>query len=148
MYTGLTHAHSGLRWLVLLFLLLAIISAYRAWKGGGSLSKMPLFALIVTHIQMLIGFVLYFIGISNESNLKISFMDGFMKNAITRFYTIEHLILMLIAIVLITVGYSKAKRKATEEAKGKTTFTFYLIALILILLAIPWPFRGLGAGWF
>ena len=142
MYTGLTHAHSGLRWLVLLFLLLAIISAYRAWKGGGSLSKMPLFALIATHTQLLIGLVLYFIS------PYVSFGEGFMKQAVTRFYSVEHIVLMLIAIVLITVGYSKAKRKATEEAKGKTTFTFYLIALILILLAIPWPFRGLGAGWF
>lgn len=142
MYTGLTHAHSGLRWLVLLFLLLAIISAYRAWKGGGSLSKMPLFALIVTHIQMLIGFVLYFIS------PYVSFGEGFMKQAVTRFYSVEHITLMLIAIVLITVGHSKAKRKATDEAKGKTIFTFYLIALILIFLAIPWPFRGLGAGWF
>ena len=142
MYTGLTHAHSGLRWLVLLFLLLAIISAYRAWKGGGSLSKMPLFALIATHTQLLTGLVLYFIS------PYVSFEEGFMKQAVTRFYSVEHITLMLIAIVLITVGYSKAKRKATDEAKGKTTFTFYLIALILILLAIPWPFRGLGTGWF
>lgn len=142
MYTGLTHAHSGLRWVVLLLLILAIAGAYRSWNKGTPMSKVPLFALIVTHIQLVIGLVLYFIS------PLVSFEEGFMKSDITRFYTVEHISIMLIAIVLITVGYSKAKRKTSTEAKGKTTFTFYLIGLILILVSIPWPFRGLGAGWF
>jgi uncharacterized membrane protein len=142
MYTGLTHAHSGLRWLVLLFLVLAIFNAYGAWKKDGNLSKMSLFALITTHIQLIIGLVLYFIS------PYVTFEEGFMKDAIYRFYTVEHISLMLLAIFTITVGYSRAKRKTETSAKGRTTFLYYLIGLVLILLAIPWPFRGLGAGWF
>jgi membrane protein DedA with SNARE-associated domain len=142
MYTGLTHAHSGLRWIVLLFLVLALITAYRSWKGQKAPSKMPLFALIATHTQLLIGLVLYFIS------PLVSFGEGFMKNDITRFYSVEHISVMLIAIILITIGYSKGKRQPSNEAKGKTIFTYYLIGLILILVSIPWPFRGLGAGWF
>lgn len=142
MYTGLTHAHSGLRWLVLLFLVLAIINAYGAWKQDSKLSKMALFALITTHIQLIIGLVLYFIS------PYVSFEEGFMKDAVSRFYSVEHISLMLFAIISITVGYSRAKRKTDNAAKGRTTFMYYLIGLILILLAIPWPFRGLGAGWF
>jgi hypothetical protein len=46
------------------------------------------------------------------------------------------------------MGYSKAKKKAEDSQKFKTTFWYYLIGLVLILVSIPWPFRGLGAGWF
>ena len=142
MYTGLSHAHSGLRWVVLVLLILAIFNAYNAWKNDGKLSKMPLFALIATHIQLILGLVLYFIS------PYVSFEDGFMKETITRFYTVEHISLMLFAIITITVGYSRGKRKPSDETKGRTVFMYYLIGLALILIAIPWPFRNLGAGWF
>ncbi|MCI5084142.1 MAG: cytochrome B [Saprospiraceae bacterium] len=145
MYEILKHAHSGLRWLVLAFLVWAIINAFSKRRSGADYTakdKRPaLFGLITTHLQLVLGLILYFIS------PLVSFEEGFMKNTITRFYTIEHLSLMLLAIILITVGYSRAKRKSEDKAKFGSIFTFYLIGLILILLAIPWPFRGLGGGW-
>lgn len=145
MYNMLKHAHSGLRWVLLAALLYAIIKGFQAWKGKGSYSKpASLVGLIFTHVQLVLGLLLYFV----YSPL-VSFGEGFMKNAVTRFYSVEHLTIMLLAIVLITVGYSKAKRKADDAAAGKAVFVFYLIGLLLILLGIPWPFRsGLGGGWF
>ncbi|MCB9299329.1 MAG: cytochrome B [Lewinellaceae bacterium] len=143
MYEGLKHAHSGLRWVVLILLILAITGAYRSWKGGAAGSKMPLYAMISVHVQLLLGLGLYFIS------PYVKFTEGFMKDPVLRFYSVEHLSLMLLAILTITIGYSRAKRKPTDAARGRTTFMYYAIALVLILLAIPWPFRqGLGAGWF
>ncbi len=142
MYEGLKHAHSGLRWVVLVLLILAVAGAYRSWKGGAAGGKMPLYAMIATHVQLLLGLWLYFIS------SYVKFTEGFMKDPLLRFYSVEHLTLMLLAILTITIGYSRAKRKPTEEGRGRTTFLYYLIGLLLILLAIPWPFRGLGAGWF
>lgn len=142
MYEGLKHAHSGLRWVVLVLLILAVAGAYRSWKGGAAGSKMPLYAMIATHVQLLLGLWLYFIS------PYVKFTEGFMKDPLLRFYSVEHLTLMLLAILTITIGYSRAKRKPTEDGRGRTTFLYYLIGLLLILLAIPWPFRGLGAGWF
>jgi hypothetical protein len=144
MYTGLVHAHSGLRWLVLIFLVLALIYALqqRQGKTGGPLAKMPLLGLIFTHLQLLIGLALYFIS------PKVQFTADMMSKTAIRFYTVEHISLMLIAIILITLGYSRAKRKPDVKAKGKTTLLFYGIGLLLILISIPWPFRNLGAGWF
>jgi uncharacterized membrane protein YozB (DUF420 family) len=146
MYNGLVHAHSGLRWVVLVLLIYAIINAFGK-KGNGSEwtnkdKKITLFAMIFTHIQLLIGLVLYFIS------PLVSFSEGFMKNPVYRFYSVEHISLMLVAIALITVGYSKTKRAAESAKKFKAVSTFYLIGLILILVSIPWPFRELGAGWF
>lgn len=144
MYNMLLHAHSGLRWLVLVFLILAIVTAWGKWSKqtaypGG---KLPLLGLIFTHIQLLLGLALYFIS------PKVQFASGVMKDTTLRFYTVEHIALMLIAIVLITMGYSKAKRQAPEPLGHRTVVRYYAIGLALILLSIPWPFRGLGAGWF
>ena len=146
MYNGLVHAHSGLRWVVLLLLILAIFNAFSK-KGNGSAwtdkdKKVTLFAMIFTHVQLLIGLALYFMS------PLVQFSEGFMKNPIYRFYSVEHITTMLLAIVLITIGYSKSKRAQEAAKKFKTVSTFYLIGLILILAGIPWPFRELGAGWF
>ncbi|MFT6827010.1 MAG: hypothetical protein ACI9Z3_000110 [Roseivirga sp.] len=145
MYNGLSHAHSGLRWVVLILLLVAIFNAFSKKKSGtwtAGDKKLALFALIFTHIQLLIGFVLYFIS------PKVSFTEGFMKDDVLRFYAVEHVSLMLVAIALITVGYSKSKKAATDAKKFGAISTFYLIGLILILASIPWPFRNLGGAWF
>lgn len=146
MYSMLTHAHSGLRWLVLLFLILAIANAANKMNKpqpsfGANDKRLGLFSLIFTHIQLILGLILYFMS------PKVQFSAETMGNSVLRFYTVEHISLMLIAIVFITIGYSKAKRQ--EGAKQfKTTFKYYLIGLLLILVSIPWPFRNLGAGWF
>lgn len=139
MYTGLTHAHSGWRWIVLILLLTAI---FQAFFQSGKKTKLPLFAMVATHIQLVLGIILYFIS------PKVLFAAETMKVPLNRFYTVEHNTLMLLAIVLITLGYGKWKRADTVENSAKKVATYYLIGLILILAGIPWPFRNLGAGWF
>ena len=138
----LKHAHSGLRWVVLALLIAAIVKAFAGKKEGKAMKsedkKIPLFALIATHTQILLGLVLYFIS------PYVVFAADTMKDSMKRFYTMEHILLMVIAVILITIGYSKAKK----SSNWKPVFTYYLIGLILILISIPWPFRGLGAGWF
>lgn len=144
MYNGLLHAHSGLRYVVLLLLIVAIFNAFSKKKASAWTpkdKKISLFAMIFTHIQLLIGLVLYFIS------PKVSFEEGFMQNDVLRFYAVEHVTLMLVALTLITIGYSKAKKANSDPKKFGAIATFYLIGLLLILYAIPWPFRGLGAGW-
>ncbi len=145
MYNGLLYAHSGLRWVVLVLLLAAIFNAFSKKKNGtwtDKDKKITLFAMIFTHIQLLIGLVLYFIS------PKVSFTEGFMKETVLRFYAVEHLVTMILAIALITIGYSKSKRATVDTKKFSLVATFYLIGLILILAGIPWPFRIPGAGWF
>ena len=144
MYNGLLHAHSGLRWLVLFFLILAVVTGWLRWSKQTAYpdGKMPLLGLIFTHIQFLLGLVLYFIS------PKVQFAGEVMKDDVYRFYTVEHFVGMVIAVILITVGYSKAKRQAPESLGHRTVVRYYAFGLALILLSIPWPFRDLGAGWF
>ncbi|MEN9639763.1 MAG: hypothetical protein RLZZ262_1632 [Bacteroidota bacterium] len=149
MHTGLLHAHSALRWLGLIFLVAAIIDSgvrmKRPMKEGGP--KFALFALIVMHSQLVLGLLLYFVS-PTVSAFRAA--GDVMKNAVARFYVVEHLAMMILAIVILTIGYSKGKRAADEATKHRRIFYGYLIALILILISIPWPFRevGAGRGWF
>lgn len=140
-YNILLHAHSGLRWLVLLALLMAIVQSFsrRGITGSISETKSVLVTFILTHLQLLIGLVLYLVS------PKVQFGTDTMGNSMLRFFTVEHLLGMIIAIALITIGYSRAKK--ADQPFG-TVFKYYLIALIVILISIPWPFRALGAGWF
>lgn len=108
----LTHAHSGLRWVAIILLLLAIVNAFTAKSFERKHKMINLFTMITLHTQLIIGLVQYFFT-SNKTN----FASGWMKIEMYRFYGMEHLLGMLIAIVLITMGYSKSKRGTTDEEK-------------------------------
>ncbi len=144
--SGLIHAHSGLRWIVLILLVAAIFNAFSKKSAGEYKEgdrKLNLFAMIAFHTQFLIGWILYF-----TSN-KVQFFDGWMKDSMYRFYGLEHPLMMTLAFILITVGHSKSKKAKTSREKFGVIATFYTIALILILAGIPWPFRAaLGGSWF
>jgi hypothetical protein len=144
MYQGLVHAHSGLRWILLLMLVVSILTALSNSRkpDGGNSGKLYLFTMIVTHIQLLLGVSLYFMS------QKVMFNENTMSNPFTRFYTVEHTVGMLVAIILITLGYRGFKSKS-GALKDRRVFVMYFLGLIIILLSIPWPFREqLGAGWF
>ena len=148
MLSGLTHSHSGLRWILIILLITTIINSFKKWKSNSKYTtldnKLSLYTMIVTHIQLLIGFGLYFMS----GKVKLSGLD--MHNTSERFFTVEHIFGMLVAITLITLGRIQSKKISSDTLKHKKTFIMYLIALIIILITIPWPFReALGIhSWF
>lgn len=75
-------------------------------------------------------------------------MGEAMKNPELRFWSVEHISMMLIAIILITIGSVRAKRVLTDEAKHKQVAVFFLIALAIIFIAIPWPWKEIARGWY
>lgn len=146
MYNGMLHAHSGLRWLVLIFLVLAIIKSFAGWFGKKDFNKsdnlIALLLLSFTHTQMIVGIILYFIS------SKVVAIGDAMKDSVLRFWAMEHGITMLIAIALITIGRVKSKKAETSELKFKKGAIFYTIALVLILWAGLIKPSLLGAGMF
>lgn len=141
--SGLIHAHSGLRWLTLGILVYAVINALlklnKEYKDSDK--TISILALSLTHLQVVIGLVLYFAE-SRQNGLSE------MSDSTTRLYSLEHPLMMLIAAVLITIGHSKAKKASESAKKFKTTLIFFSIGLILILSRIPWPFLVANAHWF
>ncbi len=128
------HAHSGLRWLVLLLLAITAITAIIQWIGSTKWNKtiklLALISLILCHVQLLTGIVLYFI--SPKVNFKLA-----GENSVIRFFTYEHSIIMILAIALVTIGHSLAKRR-NGIAKVRSIALYYSLALALILYMIPW----------
>jgi hypothetical protein len=145
MYLPLLKSHSGLRWVFLLLFVLALVYLFRLAFQGKNDRKATIFArlsLIVAHLQLVLGLILYFIS------PKVIFQAASMKDAVTRFFLVEHISLMLIAIVIMTISFSRNKGLLHDRSKATKLFYSYLIAFVLIMISIPWPFRNLGAGWF
>ena len=141
MYPTIQFIHSYWAYLVLIVLFIASVNAivgYASNKEYGATNfRLALFTLITSHIQLLIGLVLYFVTPYFQAFSEVG-MGGVMKDATLRLYNVEHPLIMIIAVVLITIGYSKHKSKLTSKPKFKILAIFYTIALILMLSRIPW----------
>ena len=138
MYSTVKVLHSYWAYLVFLILVLATINAVVKTIGKKEYAardfRVSLFTLIVSHIQLLIGIVLW---VSADYFGEMS-MKEIMSNSAMRSNAVEHPIAMVLAVVFITVGYSKHKKKLTSGAKLKMIAIFYSLALLLVLAKIPW----------
>lgn len=127
--------HSYWAYIVLAVLIFTVLNAVRGFAQKKEFThkdfRFGLFSLITAHIQLLLGFSVYFVGGFHRGL-------GDMKDAPVRLLALEHPLMMIIAIVLITIGWSKHKKQVKSEAKFKTFAIFYGIALLLILSRIPW----------
>ena len=132
--------HSYWAYLVLLILIFAVANAIIGLTQKKEFTdkdlRIGLFALIATHIQLLIGFVWYFM--SPWFELLTTDAATVMKTKEVRLLAVEHPLMMIIAIVLITIGWSKHKKKTTDTAKFKMFAIFYGLGLLVILSRIPW----------
>ena len=149
MDTGLLHLHNILRWVILLFLLIAIIKSFAGMTGNKPFTngdkKIGLFLMISAHIMLLIGLYQWLGGRYGLFTGGVPENVSIMKDKFYRFFLVEHPVSMLIAIILITIGRAQSKKNIADVSKHKKTFWYYIIALIFILAAVPWPFREIVA---
>ena len=134
---GLAHQwilalHSYFAYVVLAVLFLAVANGILGWTGNKDFTlrkdfRISLFALILSHLQLLVGLVLYFVSSNGLNAIKTLGMGG-----------LEHPFINIIAVVFITVGWSKHKKVLEGKRKFKTITIFYGLGLILILSRIPW----------
>lgn len=136
MYQFIQKFHSGWAYLALLLLVIAVFNSFSGWFSKREFSakdkKIALFALIATHLQLVIGFILYFTSPKGLDAL------GYMEDAEMRLTALEHPIVNILAIVLITIGWSRHKKAVASDLKFKSLFVFYMLGLVLILIRIPW----------
>lgn len=141
MYTGLLHSHSALRYIVLIMLIIVVTQSLIAWTSKHPYkpihNRVGLFLFISTHIQLLLGIILFFVSPA------VQFSGEAMKNPETRYWLVEHNTAMLLAIVLITLARTTSKKMTSDEAKHKRMFIFNTIALVIILVTIGMSGRGI-----
>lgn len=133
--------HSYLAYVALALLFLAVANALIGWSSNriftmGRDLRLSLFTLIICHIQLLLGLLLYFISPSGISALTEFGMGGLTPAA--RLLALEHPLTNIIAIVLITIGWSRHKKFLDGKPKFKSIAIFYGLGLLLILSRIPW----------
>ena len=140
MYSTVKMLHSYWAYLVLFMVVVAAFNALIKHFGKKEYDpkdfRIALFTLIVTHIQLLIGLILYFTSPNGFNNVKANGMGGLDKAA--RLLAVEHPFVGILAVVFITMGYSKHKKKLTSAGKLKPLAIFYTIGLLLILSRLPW----------
>jgi hypothetical protein len=142
--------HNVLRWFVVVAGIWAVLNALggliskREYSRGDNMSS--LIFMISCDLQLLLGLILF---VSNGwfARLKTG-MGVVMKDPVSRFFTVEHALIMIIAWILVHIGRSSVKRADNDTAKHKRMLIYYGIAIFLILISIPWPFRQeVGRPW-
>tara|TARA_R110000868_G_scaffold139823_1_gene354958 strand:- start:476 stop:916 length:441 start_codon:yes stop_codon:yes gene_type:complete len=141
MYEIIYNLHSFFAYIVLAVLILAVINAITGLMGKRMFTlekdfRVSLFALIVSHLQLVIGIVLYFVSPKGFGAIQEFGMGGLTSAA--RLLAVEHPFINIIAIVLITIGWSKHKKLMEADRKFKTIAIFYGLGLVLFLSRLPW----------
>ena len=140
MYNILKTVHSYWAFFVLTILFIAILNSLIRIISKKSFNstdlRISLFGLIFSHIQLLIGLILYFISpwFDQWSSLGM----GVMKNNESRLYLVEHPITNILAIFFITIGWSLHKKQNESSKKFLRISLFYGFGYILLLSRIPW----------
>ncbi len=133
--------HSYFAYIVLLLLIYAVLNALMGWLGKKEFTmhkdlRISLFALILSHIQLIIGLAVFFVSANGLKAIQTLGMGGL--NSAARLLAVEHPLTNILAIALITIGWSRHKKKTESSAKFKSIAIFYGLGLLLILLRIPW----------
>jgi membrane protease YdiL (CAAX protease family) len=133
--------HSGWAYIALLVLIVAVINAAMGFFSDKEFKekdlRIPLFTLIVFHLQLIIGLIGYYTSNYYDTMRSVG-MGEVMKQPELRLMLVEHPIMMILAIILITMGFSKHKKQQTDKGRFKTILLYYGIALLLVLSRIPW----------
>ena len=149
MYPIVLFLHSWVRWIVAIAAVAAVARAFYGWLGKKGWAKLDdqlglLFSTSLD-VQMLLGLILYFF-LSPITQAAFKNLGAAMSDATLRFFTLEHLLYMLVAVVLGHVGRALSKKATEPVAKHRMAAILFGLATLAILLAIPWsrPLFRLG----
>ena len=136
----LQNIHSYWAYIALLILVVAIGNALLGKFMNKSFTikdlRISLFALIVTHIQFIVGLILYFV--SPRFSAWQEGVGTVMGDSNLRLYLVEHPFTNIFAVVLITMGWALHKRQVERGKKFLRIGVFYLLGAFLLLSRIPW----------
>ena len=140
LYQYINSVHSLCAYVVLIVLFLSTINALAGFFTKKEFTvkdlRLSLFTLIFSHIQLLLGLLLYAVTprlMAWQMGAKIV-----MKDSLLRQLLVEHPLMNIIAVTLITIGWVKHKKQTTNRGKFGKIAIFYTIALICLLSMIPW----------
>lgn len=141
LYPHLLAFHGLLRWVALAAAIAAILVALSGWSGtkpaGRNLRLASVIYVITMDIQLLLGLLLFF-GASPITRAAMSDFGAAMKEHESRFFTVEHTLLMLLAIICAHLGAALARKGRTDSVKYRGSSAAFVFSLLLMLGGIPW----------
>ena len=152
MYTAVLFLHSWIRWIVLIA---AVVAVARAWKGSGAGGgafgptdrRAATIFVMSLNVQFLLGLMLYAF-LSPITHAAFDNFGAAMKDAVLRFFAVEHTLLAVAAIAMAHIGKSRARKAPNDRARVRQMAIFFTLSLVLLLIAIPWPGRAMGRALF
>ena len=141
MYPYVLGVHNIVRWLVLLAGVAAVFLAWRGWLGrrqwtAAEARATRAFAGLLD-LQFLIGLSLYVV-FSPLTRQAFRDMGAAMRDAPTRYFLVEHPVIMLAAIVVAHVGAVQVRRATTDAERFQRASIWFGLALAAIAGFIPW----------
>jgi hypothetical protein len=139
-YEFLKGLHNLMRWIVLLGGVAALVSVVRglAARAPWTPRERIVGAVFVgaLSLQFLLGLLLYFVS----PIVRGGFVDfgAAMGDDTTRFFLVEHMVIMLLAVVAAQVGLSLARRAPDDRASLTRAVIGFGLSMLLILYGIPW----------
>ncbi|MFM7154519.1 MAG: hypothetical protein ACKOZV_10390, partial [Bacteroidota bacterium] len=137
MHTLINTLHSYNRYLILAALVYVLYRSWTGWKGNRAFEKGDNTASVallgLAHLQLVLGLVQYF-GFSAYVNF--SDMAATMKNPITRYFSVEHITIMILAIAAVQVGRTLSKKAADDTEKHKKLAIWTTIAAVLVVVGL------------
>lgn len=132
--------HNTLRWLVLLFAVVALVRALKGINGGmdyaaGAKRALSIFVISV-HLQFILGIILF--GVSPLARTAMTDMGATMKDAGVRSIVVEHPTLMLLAVIVATLTSVLARRGPDDTVRHRRAAIGIALTLGLMLAGIPW----------
>lgn len=141
LYSVFLFLHSWMRWAVVITAVLVVVQAWRGWSGGmvwdATKARFASWFVNTTSIQLVLGIVLYGF-LSPVTTAAFMNMGSAMKDSVTRFWAVEHMVMMVIAVALAHMGAGKIKKAADDQAKHRAAAIYFTIAIVVILASIPW----------
>ncbi len=141
-YKFILESHSGVAYVAILTLIVAVINSFIGLSAKNEFNpkdrRIAMFALIASHIQLVLGLALYFVSPKGFSLFSSLGMKEIMGNSEIRLLAVEHPFVNILAVIFITIGWSKHKKAVESSAKFKKIAIFYAIGTLLLLSRIPW----------
>jgi len=133
--------HNAWRWICLIGVLGAFGLALQGWlsrKAWTTLNTRAVsIGVIVMDVQLILGLALY-LGLSPLSRALFTDFTAAMQARETRFFGMEHSLLMVLAVGAVHLGKLSIRHQTAEVAKHRTVALWYSASLLLMLAGIPW----------
>lgn len=140
MTQGILVAHSLFRWLVLLAGVLALVRVLsgafrpRLWNATDRRAASAFTGML--DVQLLIGLALYVTSPITTAARRD--MAAAMHTPGSRYFVVEHPVIMVMAVVLAHVGSVAVRRAASDRQKFLRAAGLFGASFALLVYGIPW----------